>query len=175
MSQKLPLGVEIRLLEVFFSSSFKTVIAEADLSWRILESGLRLTNIADAHRSFTFLASLCLCFFSSFWAKNKINSLISPLFKHLHYILRVLKTSLWDPRCQTYVFKTKIAQGIQKWFQNNQLQTLPSSDFFKKNCFWCKKIIKKLNILLIFEFLQQYIWINQTRFKKINCRTFIIS
>ena len=82
MSQKLPLGVEIRLLEVFFSSSFKTVIAEADLSWRILESGLRLTNIADAHRSFTFLASLCLCFFSSFWAKNKINSLISPLFKH---------------------------------------------------------------------------------------------
>ena len=83
MSQKLPLGVEIRLLEVFFSSSFKTVIAEADLSWRILESGLRLTNIADAHRSFTFLASLCLCFFSSFWAKNKINSLlISHLFKH---------------------------------------------------------------------------------------------
>ena len=74
--------MEIRLLEVFFSSSFKTVIAEADLSWRILESGLRLTNIADAHRSFTFLASLCLCFFSSFWAKNKINSLISPLFKH---------------------------------------------------------------------------------------------
>ena len=26
-----------------------------------------------------------------------------------HYVLRVLKTSLWDPRCQTYVFlKTKI-------------------------------------------------------------------
>jgi chitin synthase len=27
----------------------------------------------------------------------------------IHYVLRVLKTSLWDPRCQTYVFKTKIA------------------------------------------------------------------
>ena len=26
-----------------------------------------------------------------------------------HYVLRVLKTSLWDSRCQTYVFKTKIA------------------------------------------------------------------
>ena len=24
----------------------------------------------------------------------------------IHYVLRVLKTSLWDPRCQTYVFKT---------------------------------------------------------------------
>ncbi len=28
---------------------------------------------------------------------------------HMHYVLRVLKTSLWNPRCQTYVFKTKIA------------------------------------------------------------------
>ena len=26
----------------------------------------------------------------------------------LHYVLRVLKTSLWDPRRQTYVFKTQI-------------------------------------------------------------------
>jgi hypothetical protein len=26
-----------------------------------------------------------------------------------HYVLRVLKTYLWDPRCQTYVFKTQIA------------------------------------------------------------------
>ena len=26
----------------------------------------------------------------------------------LHYVLRVLKTFLWDPRCQTYIFKTKI-------------------------------------------------------------------
>ena len=31
------------------------------------------------------------------------------LDRHKHYVLRVLKTSLWDSRCQTYVFKTKIA------------------------------------------------------------------
>ena len=75
----LPLGVEIILLEGGFNS-FKTVIAEADLSWRILESGLRLfTSIADAHRSFPFLASLCLCFFSSFWAMKKLYS----TFKYL--------------------------------------------------------------------------------------------
>ena len=33
--------------------------------------------------------------------------------------LRVLTTSLWDPRSQ-------IAQGIQIWVQNNQLPALPS-------------------------------------------------
>ena len=49
-----------------------------------------------------------------------------------HYVLRVLKTFLWDPRCQTYIFKTKITQGIQKWVQKNQLPALPSNDFFKK-------------------------------------------
>ena len=48
------------------------------------------------------------------------------------YVLRVLKASLWDSRCQTYVFETKIAQVIQKWVQKYQLQTLPSNDFFKK-------------------------------------------
>ena len=26
-----------------------------------------------------------------------------------HYVLRMLKTFFWDSRCQTYVFKTKIA------------------------------------------------------------------
>ena len=26
----------------------------------------------------------------------------------LHYVLRVLKTCLWDPRCQTYVFKSQM-------------------------------------------------------------------
>ena len=34
---------------------------------------------------------------------------------------------------------------------------------------------KKLDVLLIFEFLWQYIWINQTSFKKSNCRMFSIS
>ena len=49
----------------------------------------------------------------------------------LHYVLSVLKTSLWDPRCQTYIFKTGMTYGIQKWIQNNQFQTLPNSDFFQ--------------------------------------------
>ena len=29
--------------------------------------------------------------------------------KLAHYVLSVLKTSFWDPRCQTYVLKTQIA------------------------------------------------------------------
>ena len=55
-----------------------------------------------------------------------------------HCVLRVLNTSFWDPRCQTYVFESRIAQGIQVWVQNNQLPALPSTIFFK-NCFGCKK------------------------------------
>ena len=47
------------------------------------------------------------------------------------------------PREQTYVFKTKIGQGIQKWVQNNQLLTLPSTNFFKK-LFSAPKIVKKI-------------------------------
>ena len=50
--------------------------------------------------------------------------------------LGVLKTFLWDPRCQTYVFESRIAQGIQIWVQNNKLLTpwltLPSTICFKK-------------------------------------------
>ena len=38
---------------------------------------------------------------------QKIRDQNLPQFTH--YVLRVLKTSIWDPRCQAYVFKTKIA------------------------------------------------------------------
>ena len=51
---------------------------------------------------------------------------------YIHYVLRVLKTCLWDPRCQIYVFESRIAYGIYKWVQNNQFQTPLSNDFFKK-------------------------------------------
>ena len=47
-------------------------------------------------------------------------------------------------RGQTFDFKTKIAQGIQKWVQTNELQALPSN-FFK-----CKKIIKKIGCFIDF-------------------------
>ena len=48
------------------------------------------------------------------YAKEDIipsTALLCNVWVHIliHYVLRVLKTSLWDPRCQTYVFKTKIA------------------------------------------------------------------
>ncbi len=45
--------------------------------------------------------------------------------------LRVLKTSLWDPRCETYVFKSRITQEIQIWVQNNQIVATQSC-FFQK-------------------------------------------
>ena len=61
-----------------------------------------------------------------------------------------LKTSLWNPRCQTYVFESKIAQGIQVWVQNNQLPALSSTIF--KNCFGCKKIMKKIGRCVDFLF-----------------------
>ena len=44
---------------------------------------------------------------------------------------------------QTYVFQSKIAQGIPKWVQNNQLSSLPSNVFFKK-LFLVPEIIKKI-------------------------------
>ena len=59
------------------------------------------------------------------------------------------------PRGQTYVFKTKNAQGIQKWVQNNQWSALPSTydtTIFQKTIFGPKKSSKKLDVLLIFEF-----------------------
>ena len=52
--------------------------------------------------------------------------------KPIHYVLRALKTSRSCSSCQTYDFESKIAQGIQKWVQNNQLPALPSNVFFKK-------------------------------------------
>ena len=61
----------------------------------------------------------------------------------LHCILRALKTSRSCSRRQTYVFQSKIAQGIHKWVQNNPLSSLPSNVFFKK-LFSAPKIIKKI-------------------------------
>ena len=49
--------------------------------------------------------------------------------------LRVLKTSLPCSSGQTNVFKNKIAKGIQKWIQNNQLSTVTSTYCVFKNHF----------------------------------------
>ena len=64
-----------------------------------------------------------------------------------HYVLRALKTSRFCSRRQTYVFQSKIAQGIQKWVQNNQLSSLLSNVFFKK-LFLAPKIIKKIGCFI---------------------------
>ena len=74
-------------------------------------------------------------------------------------VLRALKTSRSCSRRQTYVFQSKIAQGIQKWVQNNQLLSLPSNDFFKKLFSVQKKIIKKIGCIVVFLiFMAIYIW-----------------
>ena len=62
--------------------------------------------------------------------------------KRWHCVLRTWKSFKVDLSGQTYVFKTKIAQGIQKWVQNNQLSSQPSTDFFKKLFFGKKKMSK---------------------------------
>ena len=68
----------------------------------------------------------------------------------IHYVLRVLKTCLWDPRCQTYVFESRIVWEIQIWLQNNQFQTLLSNDFFKKLFSGQKNHRKKLDVFFDF-------------------------
>ena len=72
--------------------------------------------------------------------------------RETHYVLRVLKTCLWDPRCQTYVFESRITLEIQKWVQNNQFQT-PSVMIFSKNCFRSKT---KHPMFLIFLLWKQF-------------------
>ena len=44
-----------------------------------------------------------------FWGRPRRGKEIKKSNWLLHHVLRVLKTSFWDPRSQTYVFKTQIA------------------------------------------------------------------
>ena len=87
-------------------------------TWRI--ETLLNGSFCDMHTILILLQSLTIAF-------------VFELIYHTnHYVLRALKTSQSCSRCQTYVFESRIAQGIQKWVQNNQLLELPSNDFFKK-------------------------------------------
>ena len=47
----------------------------------------------------------------------------------IHCVLRVLKTSRSCSWRQTYVFQSRIPQGIQIWVQHNQLSSLPQYYF----------------------------------------------
>ena len=62
--------------------------------------GLKLARIEISHTANILLVK-----------KATFQCLLFPVYFQciFHYVLRVLKTSLWDSRCQTYVFKTKIS------------------------------------------------------------------
>ena len=92
----------------------------------------------------------------------------------LHCVLRALKTCRSCSRRQTYVFQSKIAQGIQKWDQNNQLSLLPSNVFFKIQ-FSAPKIIKK-NVRFVDFWIFMVIYMDKVdQFIENNCRNFRIS
>ena len=78
------------------------------------------------------------------------------------------------PGVRPMFLKPKLHKESKNGFKTINYRPSPVM-IFSKNCFWGKKIIKKLDILLSFEFLWQNIWINGTKFKKINSRTFRIS
>ena len=74
--------------------------------------------------------------FRSFVKKNQLlNVNLYIIIYIIHYVLRALKTSQCCFRCQTYVFESRIAQGIQKWAQNNQLLTLSGKYYFFSRLF----------------------------------------
>ena len=71
-------------------------------------------------------------------------------------------------------FKAKLPKESKNGFKTISCRRYPVM-FFSKNYFWHQKSSKQLDVLLIFEFLCQYKWINKTSFNKFNCRTFRIS
>ena len=72
----------------------------------------------------------------------------------MHYVIRVLKSCLWDSRCQTYVFKTEPErnQMYQSWqlakvLQSN-LYTVPEVEVHngKVSCFCGKHFLVFIDI-----------------------------
>jgi hypothetical protein len=60
-----------------------------------------------------------------------------------HYVLRVLKTSLWDPRCHPMFLKPKLHKESKNGFKTINYRRSPVM-IFSKNCFCLKKIIIKI-------------------------------
>ena len=83
------------------------------------------------------------------------------VWDQLHCVLRVLKSSLWDPRGQTYVFQSKIARGIQNGVQNNQLLSLPSTIFFK-NYFQHQKLVILAHLGAFFSKILNNFYVNKS-------------
>ena len=94
------------------------------------------------------------------WAPPNIPQWVKTISKsHLnvyHYVLRMLKTCLWDPRCQTFFFKPKLNKESKNGFKTISCRPYPVM-IFSKNCFFSKKSSKKLDVLMIFELLWQCI------------------
>ena len=63
------------------------------------------------------------------------------------------------PGVRPMFFKPKLYKESKNGFKTINYRPSPVM-FFSKNCFWSNKIIIRLDILLIFEFLWKYIWIN---------------
>ena len=80
------------------------------------------------------------------WAPPNIPQWVKTISKsHLnvyHYVLRMLKTCLWDPRCQTFFFKPKLNKESKNGFKTINYRPPLVSDIFKL-LFSAQKIIKK--------------------------------
>ena len=76
--------------------------------------------------------------------------------KDNHCVLGAWKSFKVNTRRQTYVLKTKIAQGTHIWVQNNQLSTLPSTNVFKR-LFTMPKISSFCSFKCFYEIFRQFL------------------
>ena len=77
--------------------------------------------------------------------------LLTERWRYYHCVLRALKSFKVHSRGQIYAFKSKIAQGIQKWVQTKESIVVAMQYQFKKiKKFGTKKCQQKLDIFLIF-------------------------
>ena len=81
--------------------------------------------------------------------------------------------SMSSPGCRPPILKPKLYKESKNGFKPINYCS-PLLVIFSKNYFQHKKIVKKWDLLLIFEFLCQYMCISKTNSEKYDCRTFRI-
>ena len=89
---------------------------------------------------FEFSKSIC---FSQNNLINHLSKVFSIRLGEQHYVLRVVKTSLWDSRCQTYVLKPKLHKESKNGFKTITYRPSLLVIFFKL-LFQVPKIIEKI-------------------------------
>ena len=134
------------------NASFLTVV----VSWLaavvlILFSLFFQTCSSSNSRSFSNLP----CIFSVF---------VEVVLKVAEAVYLPASWELWKhpdpvPGGRSMFFKAKLPKESKNGFKTISCCRYPVM-FFSKNYFWYQKSSKKLDVLLIFEFLCQYIWIN---------------